>query len=853
MDEDIKNYQYGIKSTLAQCMAISGVWFLQIELGAIVMVPTIVIGALENNASKDINEFLTMTSEEASWFASLLYLFTPLGNVLSSLLLDRLGHKKCMILTNIPCLVAHIMLYFAENIDILYASSILMALGMGFSNAPSLAYAGEVCEPKLRGALTSALNIFYYGGSITLTTLYSYNMQWRLTVLITTVFPILTIVILLTTPDSPMWLLARGKHSKAHRNLSRLRGKVSYDKCENEFQEMVKYNIPSNNDEQHHKENTNIWKQLLEPEVLRPLRLMTIYFFYMNLLSGLPLLPYLVAILNTFAAPVNVEWTISFSMFLSVIGSLMAVFLIRKLGKRILTLVTLSVCSICYILIGFIGVYWKNTESWTSWTVLILFLTTILVSSIGITPVSWTLVTEIFPAKELKNNPTSNNMEGINNYKYGIKSTIAQFWAISSIWLLQFQYGIQVAIFTIVIGALEKNVPDENEFLTITREEASWFDNLSNLFTLLGHVLSSLLLDHLGHKKCMILTNILYLIAQIMLYFAKNLEMLYASMNLMALGMGFSIAPSLAYAGETPDSPMWLLARGKHSKAHRNLSILRGKVSYDKCESEFQEMSFVIIPSVTGSLMAVFLICKLGKRVLTLFTSSVCSICYILIGLISVYWKNTESWTSWTVLILFLTTILVTSIGIIPVSWTLVTEIFPAKELKNNPTSNNMEGINNYKYGIKSTIAQFWAISSIWLLQFQYGIQVAIFTIVIGALEKNVPDENEFLTITREEASWFDNLSNLFTLLGHVLSSLLLDHLGHKKCMILTNILYLIAQIMLYFAKNLEMLYASMNLMALGMGFSIAPSLAYAGEIPDSPMWLLQKENIQKHIDTSEN
>jgi MFS transporter, SP family, solute carrier family 2 (facilitated glucose transporter), member 6 len=130
--------------------------------------------------------------------ASLLYLFTPLGNLLSSLLLDRLGHKKCMILTNIPCLVAQIMLYFAENIGILYASSVLMALSMGFSNAPSLAYAGEVCEPKLRGTLTSALNIFYYSGSIILTILYSINMKWRLTVLMTTVFPILTIVILLT-------------------------------------------------------------------------------------------------------------------------------------------------------------------------------------------------------------------------------------------------------------------------------------------------------------------------------------------------------------------------------------------------------------------------------------------------------------------------------------------------------------------------------------------------------------------------------------------------------------------------------------------------------------------------------
>jgi len=41
---------------------------LQIELGVTVMISTIVIGALENNASKDQNEFLTMTSEEASWF-----------------------------------------------------------------------------------------------------------------------------------------------------------------------------------------------------------------------------------------------------------------------------------------------------------------------------------------------------------------------------------------------------------------------------------------------------------------------------------------------------------------------------------------------------------------------------------------------------------------------------------------------------------------------------------------------------------------------------------------------------------------------------------------------------------------
>ncbi|XP_022182948.1 facilitated trehalose transporter Tret1-like [Myzus persicae] len=393
------NYKYGIKSTLAQCWAISGVWLLQTELGIQVITSTIVIGALANNTSINENEFSTITSEEASWFGSLAYLFTPLGTAFSSLLLDRLGHKKCMILTNIPCLVAQIILYFAKNVEMLYASSILMALSIGFLNSPSLGYTSEVSEPKLRGTLTSSINIFYYMGTIILTTLYSITKQWRLTVIVSMAFPILTIIILFRVPDSPMWLLAKGKHSKAHRNLRRLRGKASNEKCENEFQEMVKYNVPVNSDKSIHKKNTNSWKQLLEPEVRKPFFLMMLCFFFKNLMSGSQFFPYLVSIFNKFGAPANVEWTISFMMVLSAIGSLMAVFLIRILGKRFLALFSVSVCSICYIAIGLIGVYWTNAKPITSWIVLILFLIIILISSAGITPISWALVTEIFPAK----------------------------------------------------------------------------------------------------------------------------------------------------------------------------------------------------------------------------------------------------------------------------------------------------------------------------------------------------------------------------------------------------------------------------------------------------------------------
>lgn len=125
-----------------------------------------------------------------------MYLCTPLGSLLSSLVLGRLGHKNCMIITNIPYLVSQIMFFYAENVETMYACSIMMGLSVGFSGGPFSAYIGEVCEPKLRGALMSATNVFFFSGSLLFATIYAITRQWRLTVLINMAIPIITIAIL---------------------------------------------------------------------------------------------------------------------------------------------------------------------------------------------------------------------------------------------------------------------------------------------------------------------------------------------------------------------------------------------------------------------------------------------------------------------------------------------------------------------------------------------------------------------------------------------------------------------------------------------------------------------------------
>lgn len=127
---------------------------------------------------------------------SLLFLFTPVGSVLSTITLGRLGHNKCMIITNIPYIVSQIMFFYASNVKTLYVCSILMGLSVGYSGGPCSSYIGEVCEPKLRGTLMSATNVFYYVGSFIFSLIFAITEEWRLTVLISMSIPIINIVIL---------------------------------------------------------------------------------------------------------------------------------------------------------------------------------------------------------------------------------------------------------------------------------------------------------------------------------------------------------------------------------------------------------------------------------------------------------------------------------------------------------------------------------------------------------------------------------------------------------------------------------------------------------------------------------
>jgi len=134
--------------------------------------------------------FITMCT------GSILFVFHPTGSFLSGFLQERFGRKRCMVLANIPSIFGWIMLYKTHSVVSLYASTVLMGLSIGFSEAPILSYVGEITEPRLRGSMASLASTAGMLGML-LTYILGYVFEWRTVALLSTLCPITCICLVM--------------------------------------------------------------------------------------------------------------------------------------------------------------------------------------------------------------------------------------------------------------------------------------------------------------------------------------------------------------------------------------------------------------------------------------------------------------------------------------------------------------------------------------------------------------------------------------------------------------------------------------------------------------------------------
>ncbi|XP_011267482.1 facilitated trehalose transporter Tret1-2 homolog [Camponotus floridanus] len=165
-----------------------------------------------------------ITSEQSSWIASLMALGTIPGSFIAGYLGERWGRKRTALFAVVPFSIGWALVATASHVAQLYVARLIFgfALGIPFTILPM--YCGEIAETSIRGALGSFLQLF-----ITIGLLYSYAIgpfvSYTVFWILCAILPVLFFVCFVMMPESPYFLLSKGRREEAIATLAKLRSK----------------------------------------------------------------------------------------------------------------------------------------------------------------------------------------------------------------------------------------------------------------------------------------------------------------------------------------------------------------------------------------------------------------------------------------------------------------------------------------------------------------------------------------------------------------------------------------------------------------------------------------------------
>ncbi|KAI2793060.1 hypothetical protein POX_b03107 [Penicillium oxalicum] len=142
--------------------------------------------------------------------------FTP-----ASYIADRLGRKWCVRVGAILVIISAFLQIFVKNHWAFFGCRILAGAGVGTAQTAAPLLATEIAHPRQRQTATALYNACWAVGSITSASVcfgtlsMSTHWSWRAACVIQAFFPIVQLVGLTIVPESPRWLISKGRNDEA--------------------------------------------------------------------------------------------------------------------------------------------------------------------------------------------------------------------------------------------------------------------------------------------------------------------------------------------------------------------------------------------------------------------------------------------------------------------------------------------------------------------------------------------------------------------------------------------------------------------------------------------------------------
>nr|CAI5829236.1 unnamed protein product [Callosobruchus analis] len=169
------------------------------------------------------NDSMQINDEMGSWIASLHSAATPVGSLLSGIFMDRFGRKVAMQISSTPLIVGWLIIGLAQNHILLLVGRLVAGISAGLAAAAGQVFIGEISEPHLRGIFSSGPFASYSFGILLVYAL-GFLLHWREVAGLSAIPPVTALAIYFFLPESPVWLVRRGRIEEAKASMLWLRG-----------------------------------------------------------------------------------------------------------------------------------------------------------------------------------------------------------------------------------------------------------------------------------------------------------------------------------------------------------------------------------------------------------------------------------------------------------------------------------------------------------------------------------------------------------------------------------------------------------------------------------------------------
>ena len=320
-----------------------------------------------------------------------------LGALFCGKITDVLGRKVVILASAVIFTIGALWSGFASSVEQLIVARLFLGIAIGVSSFAVPLYIAEISPANKRGSLVSMFQLM-----ITIGVLASYlsdlmfadegNVScWRPMFYVGVIPALILLIGMAFMPESPRWLISRGRDEEGRVVLSRIEGA---DVMEESYATIKKELEKSD-------ENKSSFKELMKPWLRNALIIGVGIMFFQQFVGINTVIYYSpkIFLMAGFDGAISAIWASVGVGVVNLLFTIVSVYFVDRLGRRKLYFIGLSGIFVSLALLGACFAGFSHLGEMGKWLSIVLVFIYVAFYAISIGPLGWLIISEVFPQK----------------------------------------------------------------------------------------------------------------------------------------------------------------------------------------------------------------------------------------------------------------------------------------------------------------------------------------------------------------------------------------------------------------------------------------------------------------------